>query len=221
MNPTPNSHALAKSRRPSSRPLSSRVHVSRLASSCLALSMLAIALPGARADEARADPAASAAAAEQRSTLDDQQAVAVTIYNGGLALVKDTRSVELHRGLGRLALRDVSAQMRPETAQLRGLSHPGSFEVLEQNFDFDLLTPAALLGKAVGQTVRVVRTVAATGAETVETAQVLSAQDGVVLKIGDRIETGLPGRIVFDRIPATLSRLFTGQNLGKQLLELD
>src|SRR4029077_21224944 len=43
-----------------------------------------------------------------------------------------------------------------------------------------------------------------TGAESVESATVLAANGGVVLKMGDRIETGMPGRIVFDGVPANL-----------------
>ncbi|MFO1339219.1 MAG: DUF4139 domain-containing protein [Burkholderiaceae bacterium] len=149
-------------------------------------------------------PAPAAPPAERRSTLDDQQSVAITIYNEDLALVKDARKLTLDEGTNRVALRDVSARMRPETAQLRSVSHPGSFSLLEQNFDFDLLTPGKLLEKYVGKTVRVVRTHPTTGAETTETAQVLAANEGVVLKIGDRIETGVPGRIVFDGVPANL-----------------
>lgn len=163
---------------------------------------------------------------ELRSTLDDQQSVAVTIYNENLALVKDTRKVKLADGLNRLALREVSGQMRPETALLRSLSHPGSFTLLEQNFDFDLLTPEKLLEKYVGRNVRIVKTHPTTGAETVETAQVLSAANGVVLKIGDRIETGLPGRIVYDSVPAnlrdrpTLVTQMQNGRAGEQTLEL-
>jgi hypothetical protein len=141
---------------------------------------------------------------ERCSTQGDQQSVAVTIYNEDLALVKEVRNVALDSGVNRLALRDVSARMRPETALLRSLSHPGSLELLEQNFDFDLLTPAKLLEKYVGQQVRVARTHPNSGVETLEPAQVLAASDGVVLKMGDRIETGVPGRIVFDAVPANL-----------------
>ena len=141
---------------------------------------------------------------EIRSTLQDQQEVAVTIYNDNLALVKDQRKVVLDRDLNSLALRDVSAQIRPETALLRSLTAPGSLEILEQNFDFDLLTPEKMLEKYVGKTVDVIRTNIATGVETTEQAQVLSANNGVVLKIGDRIETGIPGRIVYSDVPANL-----------------
>jgi hypothetical protein len=141
---------------------------------------------------------------EARSTLTDQQSVAVTIYNQDLALVKDTRKVSIKAGLNALAMRDVSAQMRPETALLRSINAPGSLMLLEQNFDFDLLTPQKMLEKYVGKTVGIVKTNPATGAETTEQATVLSANNGVVLRIGNRIETGLPGRIVYDDVPANL-----------------
>ncbi len=141
---------------------------------------------------------------EAKSTLNDQQSVAVTIYNQDLALVKDTRKVNIKAGLNALALRDVSAQMRPETALLRSINAPGSLTLLEQNFDFDLLTPQKMLEKYVGKTVSIVKTNPATGAETTEKATVLSANNGVVLKIGNRIETGLPGRIVYDDVPENL-----------------
>lgn len=141
---------------------------------------------------------------EQRSTLSDQQEVAVTIYNENLALIKDQRKLQLKRGASALAFRDVSARMRPETALLRSVTAPGSLSVVEQNFNFDLLTPQKLLEKYVGRNVNIIRTNTATGAETTESAQVLSANGGVVLKIGDRIETGLPGRIIYPDVPANL-----------------
>jgi len=167
----------------------------QFASLALALSMSA----GAAQAQASAQ-----AAAELRSTLADQQSVAVTIYNDNLALVKDQRRITLPRGTVALAFRDVSAKLRAETALLRSLSGPGSVAVLEQNFDFDLLTPQKLLEKYVGQTVNIIRTNPATGQETTEAAQVLSANNGVVLKIGQRIETGIPGRIVYGDVPPNL-----------------
>src|SRR5438094_724275 len=171
-------------------------------------------------------PLAHAAVEEMPSTLKDQQSVAITIYNENLALVKDTRRVALDAGANRLALREVSGRMRPETASWRSLTHPGALTLIEQNFDFDLLTPAKLLEKYVGRTVRVVKTHPTTGAESVETATVLAASNGVVLRIGDRIETGLPGRIVYDGVPAnlrdrpTLVTELQSARAGTQTLEL-
>ncbi len=149
-------------------------------------------------------PAQGTIRSEHASTLADQQQVAVTIYNENLALVKDVRRVALQRGLNALAFREVSAGMRPETALLRSLSDAGALHVLEQNFDFDLLTPQKLLEKYVGRQVRLVRTHPQTGAESFEEALVLATNSGVVLKVGDRIETGVPGRLVFDNVPANL-----------------
>jgi len=171
-------------------------------------------------------PVAYGAVTEKPSTLADQQSVAVTIYNENLALVKDQRRVSFEAGRNRLALREVSGRMRPETALLRSLSHPGALTLLEQNFDFDLLTPAKLLEKYVGRDVRIVRTHPTTGAESIEKATVLAASGGVVLRIGDRIETGLPGRIVYDGVPAnlrdrpTLVTELDAARAGSQAIEL-
>lgn len=162
---------------------------------------------------------------EQRSTLADQQEVAVTIYNENLALVKDQRKLSLKRGASSLAFRDVSARMRPETALMRSTSAPGSVSVLEQNFDFDLLTPQKLLEKYVGRSVSVIRTNVATGVETTEQAQVLSANAGVVLKIGNRIETGIPGRIIYGDVPPNLrdrpTLVMSLDNTGAQQQDLE
>lgn len=149
-------------------------------------------------------PAAWAQTHEQQSTLADQQSVAVTIYNENLALVKDARKVQLKTGTQALAFRDVSARMRAETAQFRSMSHPGGLSVLEQNFDFDLLTPQKLLEKYVGKTVSVIRTNPASGAETQESAEVLAANGGVVMRFGNRIESGVPGRIAYGELPGNL-----------------
>jgi len=141
---------------------------------------------------------------ELRSTLSDQEKMAVTIYNGDLALIKDVRKVQLKKGFNAIALRDVSAKIRPETALLRSINAPSSLSLLEQNFDYDLLSPAKMLEKYVGKQVTIIKTNPATGKETPEKATVLSANKGVVLKIGNRIETGLPGRIVYEDVPENL-----------------
>lgn len=129
--------------------------------------------------------------------------VAVTIYNS-VALVQDVRQLTLPQGRSRQEFPDVSAQIRPETVTLSGQG----FGIIEQNFDYDLLSPSALMEKAVGQEVTLLRTNPATGAETRERALVLAANGGVVLKIGERIEVlrddSLPVRVIFDAIPPNL-----------------
>ncbi len=166
-----------------------------------------------------------AMAEEQRIGLDDQTGVAVTIYNQDLALVRDGRVMTLIKGENDVAFIDVSGHIQPETALLK--SSGGKLDVLEQNFDFDLLTPEKLLEKSVGGTVRVIVTDPKTGKETVEEAKVLSVANGVVLQIGDRIETQAPGRIVFAEVPPnlrsrpTLVTKISSDTAGKLPVELD
>jgi hypothetical protein len=130
--------------------------------------------------------------------------VSVTIYQNGQSLVQDRRQMQMPNGRSKQEFPDVSAVIRPETVTLTG---PG-IGIVEQNFDYDLLTPAKLMEKAVGQTVTLIRTNPATGAEQRVQAKVLAANGGVVLQIGNTIEVlrddGLPVRVIFDKVPPNL-----------------
>ncbi|MEO9132109.1 MAG: DUF4139 domain-containing protein [Sphingomonas sp.] len=130
--------------------------------------------------------------------------VAVTIYSNNVALIQDTRQLTLPAGISRQDFPDVSTNIRPATVRL---SAAGT-EIVEQNYDYDLLSPEALMEKAVGQSVTLVHTNPATGVETREVAKILAVNDGVVLQIGSRIEVlredGLPVRVVFDSLPPNL-----------------
>jgi hypothetical protein len=130
--------------------------------------------------------------------------LSVTIYSNDLALVQDIRRLDLPSGRTRQAFADVSAAIRPETV---GLAAPDA-TVIEQNFDYDLLSPTSLMQKAVGETITLIRTNPGTGAETRDRAKVLAVNGGVVLQIGDKIEVlrddGLPARAVFDKVPDSL-----------------
>lgn len=162
---------------------------------------------------------------ELKSSADDQQVLALTVYNRDLALVRDNRTLRLPKGVTWLAFSDVSAQIRPETARLYG-----ELTVLEQNFDYDLLSPQKLLEKYVGHEVGLVRRHPQTGEEARATGTLLSVADGgVVFRIGDRIETGgtdSPWRFVFNEVPAnlrerpTLTMLVDSPAEGEQSLEL-
>jgi hypothetical protein len=147
-------------------------------------------------------------AQEPSTTPKDRTALAVTIYNDNLALVRDQRRVPLTKGEQQLAFQEVSAGIRPETALLRNLSSPSGFWVVEQNFDFDLLTPQKLLEKYVGDKVTVIRrapNLAGAGTREVrEEAVVLATNKGIVLQFPDRIETSIPGRLLFPRVPRNL-----------------
>ena len=164
---------------------------------------------------------------EQSAQQSQQTALAVTIYNSDLALVKDARKTKLRSGENRLAWREVSARIQPETALLRTTSGPG-LELLEQNFDFDLLTPQKMLEKSVGEMIRVIKTNPVTGVESTEYATVLAANSGFVLKYNDRVETNIPAnaRLAYGVVPPglrdrpTLSLQFNAEKGGDQDVEL-
>jgi hypothetical protein len=161
----------------------------------LTLALIVVATLGATAAP---DPG------ERVSSLSDQRAVGITIYNAELALVRDRRRLALPRGESHLALRDVSAKMQPETALLQSLTAPAKLSVVEQNFDYDLLSPGKLLEKYVGRDVDVIHTDPRTGARRTERARVLSTNDGVVLRYADRIETSVDGTLSFPALPPNL-----------------
>jgi hypothetical protein len=110
--------------------------------------------------------------------------LSVTIYSNDLALVQDVRHLDLPAGRTRQAFADVSAAIRPETV---GLVAPDA-TVIEQNFDYDLLSPTSLMQKAIGETITLLRTNPGTGVETRERAKVLAVNGGVVLDVDGKIE---------------------------------
>jgi hypothetical protein len=128
----------------------------------------------------------------------------ITIYADNQALVQDTRMITFTGDRQKVEFKNVSAQIRAETASLV----TSDMAIIEQNFDYDLLSPAKIMENAVGQTITLVRTNPATGAETREQALVLAANGGVVLQIGNRIEVlrddGLPVRVIFDKVPPNM-----------------
>jgi hypothetical protein len=133
-----------------------------------------------------------------------ERQLAVTIYNNDLALVQDERSIDIPAGRSRQEFKDVSAMIRAETVTLTA----SDVGIIEQNFDYDLLSPDKLMEKAVGKEVTIVRTNPATGKEMQEVATILAVNGGVVLRIGNRIEVlrddGLPVRVIFDKVPDNL-----------------
>jgi hypothetical protein len=141
--------------------------------------------------------AGPAAAAEQRVGEEARVRLDLTVYNQDLALIGEARRIVLGQGENTLAFEGVSPALRPETVLLHGTG----LRLLEQSFAFDLITPRRLLEASVGRDVRLVRVHPQTGEETMVDARVLSVAEGPVLRIGDSIETDVPGRIVFDRVP--------------------
>lgn len=134
----------------------------------------------------------------------DRESVAVTVYNQNFGVVRETRRLKLGSGRVELSFKDVSANIQPETVRLNSLTKGALFEVLEQNYRYDLLTPAKLLEKYVGKQVSVYRYNQKTGTEEKKTAEVLSVEGGVTLRLDGEVTTNFDGRYAFAEVPANL-----------------
>jgi hypothetical protein len=136
-------------------------------------------------DAARKQPAIT--------TEKDQVDLAVTVYNSNIALVRDVRQIHLPSGLFPLHFEDVAASINPATVHFRSLVDPAKLNVIEQNYEFDLLDPQKLLQKYVGKEVTLARAEKDGGSTRwVETKAVLLANNnGPVWKIGNEIVTGM------------------------------
>lgn len=122
----------------------------------------------------------------------------------GLALIVETRTVDLPAGEGIIRFRGLATGVVPQSAVLEGLPA----HVVERNADFDLLSPASLMEKSVGEVVRVVRTNPATGEQVEKAAVIRAGAQGTVLEIDGRFEaldcSGQTERVIFDRVPEGL-----------------
>ena len=137
------------------------------------------------------------------TTIKDQTDVAVTVYNNNLALVRDRRKIGLGTGENRLTFMDVAEQIRPETVSLRSVSTPGSVRIVEQNYEYHLMSPEKLMEKYVGKKVKLQNFSKDLTVDSVE-AELLSLNNGPVYRVGSEIYLGYPGNVVLPEVPENL-----------------
>jgi hypothetical protein len=140
----------------------------------------------------------AAGAAPVPITAADQREVMVTIYNGNLGLVKDVREARLEPGAIEAHWADVAAQIDPTSVHLRSLSDPAGLRILEQNYEYDLLSSEKLMEKYVGRKVRLYQ-----GNGTYQEAVLLSTR-GPVYDINGQIHMGHFGNVVLPALPENL-----------------
>ena len=142
--------------------------------------------------------AGTAAAAPLTVTRDEQRDVMVTVYNGNLGLVKDVRETRLPAGIHQIQFMDVAALIDPTTMHLKSLTDPAGLKILEQNYEYDLLSSGKLLEKYVGRKVRL-----HSSDGTYHEATLLTT-NGPVFEINGQIHLGHYGRVVLPSLPENL-----------------
>lgn len=101
----------------------------------------------------------------------------------GYAMVRQDRKVDLKSGRTQLRFTDVAALIDPTTVQFASLTDPDDTRVLEQNYQFDLVSADKLLSKYVDRTVVAQQALGNQVSETSGT--LLSSVDGLVLRGAD------------------------------------
>ena len=151
--------------------------------------------------------------------------VSLTIYNQNFGLVKDIRYLNLKKGLNIVRFGDVASQIDATSVSFKSLTAPASCSILEQNYEYDLISRNKLLEKYLGKEIILERTEGSTeeiydqwatlgkgNRQHKETtpitrkvkATLLSIKGGVVVKIGDELYLNPLGRIILPALPEGL-----------------
>lgn len=139
---------------------------------------------------------------QAKSLPGEQESVGITIYNDNLGLVKDVRKLALAKGTIALTFEGVAAKIDPTSVHIRSLDYPDYLSVLEQNFEYDLISPAKLMEKYLGE---VVELITKEESEDIATeARLIGIEGGYVYEIGDKIAINPPGRVVLPSLPEGL-----------------
>ncbi len=122
----------------------------------------------------------------------------------GYALVRDERQMNIKQGRSQLSFTDVAALIDPTTVTFTSLSDPQT-RVLEQNFQFDLVSTQKLLQRFIDREITVDKNVG--NAITPITGTLLSASDSIVLRGKDGSIYSLPGytSVKFPDLPGGLN----------------
>ncbi|MBF0486145.1 MAG: DUF4139 domain-containing protein [Candidatus Omnitrophica bacterium] len=139
-----------------------------------------------------------------KSTIDDQSSVALTVYNSNMGLVKDVRKLSLPKGEGELRFMDVASGIIPESVHVRSLNAPDKLSVLEQNYEYDLISREKLLDKYVGEKVKLLNFNEYQGKQETVEATLVSNNNGQIYEIGNEIYLGYPGYGVLPKLPENL-----------------
>ena len=77
----------------------------------------------------------------------NQKSVAITVYNSNLGVVKDLRSIDIKSGTSTIKLTDVAQYIDPTSVHIKL-----DGEVLEQNYQYDLVSIDKILKKYLDKT---------------------------------------------------------------------
>ncbi|MCE5313532.1 MAG: DUF4139 domain-containing protein [Armatimonadota bacterium] len=164
------------------------------------------------------------------ASVSEPESLALTVYNGNFALVKDTRAIDLNAGVNSIDVEDVAAKIDPTSVLFKSLTAPDSVEILEQNYQYDLISPDNILNKSVGERVTFT-SYNADGSVRQVSGELLSppANGGIVIKTNEHtggMTINPSGQIEIDKMPEglhprpTLNWLLKSDKAGTQTAQI-
>lgn len=81
----------------------------------------------------------------------NQKEIAVTVYNNNLGVIKDTRNINLNSGISKISITDVAQYIDPTSVHIKF-----DGEVLEQNYQYDLVDLNKILTKYIDKNVQLI-----------------------------------------------------------------
>jgi len=89
------------------------------------------------------------------SVFGQQRELAITIYNNDLAVVKDSRQIDLEKGVAELKYQEVAAAIDPTSVHFKSLTAPDKVAIIEQNYEYDLISSDKIAEKYLDQEITV------------------------------------------------------------------
>ncbi len=146
---------------------------------------------------------------EQTRRAGDRTSVDLTVYNQNLSLIREVRRMDVPEGISHIIIPDIPATIDGTSLHFTSLTDPSALRVLEQNYEYDLVSQEKLLEKYIGKTVEFVRLNEETKKEYIVSGRLLASgygayKTGMVAEINGKIEVNPSGRLVLPSLPEGL-----------------
>lgn len=157
----------------------------------------------------------SSAFAQPRHSTGERTSVDLTIYNQNLSLIREERVFTLSRGTTSVTVPDIPSTIDATSVHFVSLTDAAAVKVLEQNYQFDLVSQGKLMEKYIGKQIEFVRYDDATKKEYSVFGKLLASgyptmtgsvsySGGMVAEINGKIELNPTGRVVLPSLPEGL-----------------
>lgn len=122
----------------------------------------------------------------------------------GFGIVKEWRKFNLDYGLNTIRFQDVAKLIDPSTVRFKSLTDPNGTKVLEQNYEYDLVSRAKLLERYIDRQIFLEKEYEETRDIERKKATLLSTEGGVIVSMDGEIHLNPNGRIILPELPGGL-----------------